>query len=459
MSGPPVRDGIDRYVYYLVLPDRDADALLLERVGDGWALPSFESRERRFWQDVDHVNAAASDLLNLDARTLRCMTADYVPEQEQVLRYYALERPPADWSPPPGYAWVRRTEVADLPLATPGLQRVTEDWFRWQGAPPAIRVPWYRPGWFDDAERWIRQQTERLGLRLEHPPQQLRSWQRSAIIRAGTSAGDLYFKAVPPVFAAEPILTLALAESRPEHLPAIVATEPQRHWLLMRDVGSATLDSIDEIERWEAALRDFARLQIASSREVPRLLAEGVPDRRLGWLARRIEALFADHAAMLPDRPAGLSPAQITRLQSLIPEVRRLCHMLATYPLPATVEHGDFWPGQIVVNGERSIFIDWSDASVAHPFFSMLFFLVESEDYFPKQRDTRMRLRDAYLEPWTAYASTGTLIEAFELAQPLAALHHALVYHQAVLPGFEIKWEMELMVPFYLKMLLRMAGD
>jgi len=43
------------------------------------------------------------------------------------------------------------------------------------------------------------------------------------------------------------------------------------------------------------------------------------------------------------------------------------------------------------------------------------------------------------------------------VAQPLAALHHALSYYAAILPCLEVRWEMELMLPFYLKMALRLA--
>lgn len=35
--------------------------------------------------------------------------------------------------------------------------------------------------------------------------------------------------------------------------------------------------------------------------------------------------------------------------------------------------------------------------------------------------------------------------------------HCALGYHHLVLPQMEVRWEMELMLPFYLKMALRLA--
>jgi hypothetical protein len=71
--------------------------------------------------------------------------------------------------------------------------------------------------------------------------------------------------------------------------------------------------------------------------------------------------------------------------------------------------------------------------------------------------DVRRRLRDAYLAPWTAYAPMEQLIEAFELAQPLAGLHHALLQHRYVLPNLESgsRWELHGEIPWDLKWILR----
>ncbi|NTU85900.1 MAG: phosphotransferase, partial [Chloroflexales bacterium] len=183
-----------------------------------------------------------------------------------------------------------------------------------------------------------------------------------------------------------------------------------------------------------------------------------VPERPLDTLSARVTPLLADTAATLPHSPAGLSDEARARLRALTPRLRAMTDELAAYGLPAALEHGDFWAGQVVVGASGFGFLDWSDSSIAHPFFSLLLFLVEIEDFFPRVSGVRERLRDAYLEPWAAVAPGASLAPAFELAQPLAALHHALTYHSVVLPNIEVKWEMELMLPFYLKMALRLAA-
>jgi len=296
------------------------------------------------------------------------------------------------------------------------------------------------------------------GMPPTGPAEQLRSWQRSAILRLPTAEGPVYLKAVPPIFAHEPALTAALAAADPARFPRPVAVDPARGWLLMRELQGPTLDTrCDDVELWEEALAAFAEVQIASVAHLPALRAAGVPERPLATLAARLAPLLADPDAGMPASPAGLSADERRRLHGLAARLEDLIERLAAYKLPAALEHGDFWAGQVVVTRAGFAFLDWSDSSISHPFFSLLLFLVEIEDFFPHLAGVRERLRDAYLRPWAALLPAGDLVAAFELAQPLAALHHATTYYGVVLPNIELKWEMELMLPFYLKMALRLA--
>jgi hypothetical protein len=99
------------------------------------------------------------------------------------------------------------------------------------------------------------------------------------------------------------------------------------------------------------------------------------------------------------------------------------------------------------------VFIDWSDCSVSHPFFS-LFFLTDTDIRLPDVPNVRERLRDAYLQLWTAYEPMPKLIEAFDLAMKLAPLHHALIYEWHILPQMQNQWEMDNMIPYYLLRLI-----
>lgn len=448
------------HIYAAVVIHPHQNRLLLLPDAAGWRLPGFSDDERRFWQDVAHVNRGIGAILGAPVRSLRCLAIDYQQQDavERLVKIYAVQVVDPAWTPPAGAIWADAADLGRLDLAVPAQRPVIADWLAWRrDQPSSLRTPWYQPGWADVALAWSAAQLERRGTPALGPAEQLRTWQRSAIWRLPTADGAVYLKAVPPMFGHEPALTAALAEVDPRRFVAVLAVDQARGLFLMRDYGGTPLDQLREVDRWEQALHSFAEIQIATVRRAERLRALSVPVRPLADLADRALPLLADHAAMLPGEPAGLSDDDRAALSALAPRLARLCAELARHRLPPTIEHGDFWAGQIIAVGDGYRFTDWSDSSIAHPFFSLLLFLVEIEDFFPKVPDVRERLRDAYLRPWSRGIRRPDLVRAFELAQPLAALHHALTYHELILPNMEVRWEMELMVPFYLKMLLRLA--
>lgn len=448
------------YEYHIILGRPGRGEILLLPGERGWRLPGFSAADRRFWQDVDHVGRALAGRYGVTADVLRCAAIDYERDSELLSKIYvAIPREPG-WRPPEGAIWVGREDLDALPLALPRQRPALAEWFAWYAGdapPPDRRAPWYLPGWHVAATSWVADRLGALGIAQTGPAEQLRSWQRSAMVRVPTSQGEMYFKAVPPMFGHEPALTAALAALAPGRVAAPLATDSDRGWMLTPAIAGRPLDERPEIELWQAALHSFARLQIASAEHLRALQQSGLPERPLQRLADQIGPLLDNRPATLPGRPAGLSPEQRAALAGLAPRLRQMCAELDSYGLPPTIEHGDFWAGQIIAGRDGFSFLDWSDSSISHPFFSLLLFLLEAEDHFPKEPRARERLRDAYLEPWAALMPYDRLVGAFELAQPLAALHHAVTYQQLVMPHMEVAWEMELMLPFYLKMLLRLT--
>jgi hypothetical protein len=221
---------------------------------------------------------------------------------------------------------------------------------------------WQRPGWSASAEEWIRGQVAARKI------EQIRCWEFSYVARVrGAGTRTWYFKALPCSYAHEPPLTRLLADVRPELLPRIVAVEPGRRWMLSEGCRGRVLEEVASRAAWEKAVAAYAELQLAMIPRVAELRAVGC--RQIG------------------------EPA---------------------FGLPLTLEHGDFWPSNVI--GSRVI--DWTDAAIAHPFFSLVPMRVAWG--FRRRRVSFDRLRDAYLEPWTALHPPTALREAFELAQPLA---------------------------------------
>ncbi len=438
------------YVHYLLIPHPTGSQVLLLADEVGHALPRFETVEPHYWQTVAPVNQLVAQELGLNLTTLRCTGTLW--GDEQIVMFYAMDGSsiPLDWALPQGAIWASQAELDDLPT---GQKEIVDDWFRWNQDTDLIKTEWYRAGWFEKATLWMEERFDDRGIMMTAPIEQVRSWERSAILCAQTTFGQIYFKALPVMFKHEPLLVKWLAYNYPDDFPKPLLLDGWRRWLLMPDYGSQTLDASPDIKTWENAFRRFAELQISLSVRINDLIGLGCPDRRLYKLVEAIEPLLMNSAESLSGSSISLSEDELVQLRARIPEFKQACVDLSAYSIPTSLEHGDFWAGQIVLNGDKCVFIDWSDCSVSHPFFS-LFFLNDADIRLPEVPDARERLRDAYLQPWRAYEPMDKLIEVYNLAMRLAPLHHTLIYHHHILPAMQSKWEMNNMIPFYLRGLL-----
>ena len=72
---------------------------------------------------------------------------------------------------------------------------------------------------------------------------------------------------------------------------------------------------------------------------------------------------------------------------------------LSQIGLPDTLEHGDLGASSILITGAGPVFLDWSDSSISHPFFSMFRLAQDAASLLPaSSAESRRRMRDAYLE-------------------------------------------------------------
>ena len=444
------------YDYYLIIPHAAEPQILLTRDDTSWSLPHWEVQGWRWWSDIAPINDMVRRRFALDATTLRCLGTTYHPESGRESRLYIMENHSHTRTPPAGARWVDRAVVAERALTRPehrALRDMLRAWAEDDLRAPS-RTPWYVPGWFRGTVTWIREELDRLDILMTAPIGQLRHSQRGCVLRVPTTAGDLYFKALPAFFAHEVPLTRLLSAHYPTNTVRLVTADATRNWMLMRDVGGPLLDAVPDIDRWEEAVRRYAQIQIDQAPHVERLLALGCPDRRVDGIVAAIEPLLADTEAMtVPGRRGGLSPTEVDRLRRLAPHLEALCADLARYDLPATLEHGDLYGQNIAATAAGAVYFDWTDSGVTHPFFIMLTWLTDFAAVLPGVIEARARLRAAYLHPWTTYAPMGRLIEAFELAQRVAPLYYALIQRD-VRARMEARWEMELGVPMCLRRVL-----
>ncbi len=436
-------------LYHLLIPHPTEPAVLMLANGSNWALPQC-SVDARTASAAEPIRAAVRAQLGLGVIVLRCVTADHDEPAHQVTALFDLDNLSPDWTLPPSARWVDAAALAGLPLAETSHRRWLEAWFAESGSPPTLRAPWARPGWFGEACAWIEAQVQHEGWSLSRPIEQLRLWSITCALRMRTSAGDLYFKAVPEMFAREPGLTRALGELFSDCVPEVVAMDAARGWMLLRDFGGRRLSESADPTAWEAALRRYARLQIESARDLDHWFALDCLDRRPAQLAMQIDPLLADKDALLLDQPDGLTSADLGTLRGLSDRLKAACAALADLGLPDTLEHGDFHADNINVTERGPVIYDWTDGCVAHPFFSLASF---SETAPPELFERVVR---AYLDEWATRFRRERVEAAFRLARPLGALHLAVSY-QIIRDNTEpgARWELAGALPFWLKVLLK----
>jgi hypothetical protein len=148
----------------------------------------------------------------------------------------------------------------------------------------------------------------------------LRPWSVTGRIR--TDRGPVWYKANPPGSRFEPALMAALSRWVPGQVLTPVAIDRERGWSLLPDGGVilGTLPGLDA-GSWEEPLRQYAALR------------------------------------------------------ALRPALAQWCERLAASPVPPSLDHSDLHDYQVFVADGRYAFFDWGDASIGHPFTSLLVIL------------------------------------------------------------------------------------
>ena len=266
--------------------------------------------------------------------------------------------------------------------------------------------------WLGEVEAWVREHvTPTRPLELVHDE----PW--STVLRVPVATGCVWFKACAPVQAFEPRLAAALNARWPDLTPTVIGCDESRAWLLLADAGTRVGDIGNPPQAWLAALPLYAELQRGETKWAHDHLAHGVPDLRVQTLPARYPELLR------PDLPLGRDDAE--RLREFAPTFAQLCADLADRGIEASIQHDDLHHNNLYLRDERPQILDWGDASISHPFASLVvtFRFLEQVNGLPPYDGWFTTLRDAYLEPWGS-----GLTETFDLAMRVGRFAHAIAW-------------------------------
>jgi Phosphotransferase enzyme family len=309
-------------------------------------------------------------------------------------------------------------------------------------------VRWDAPEFLAEAVAWIRAESPAAvtgSIEQTHLP----PW--ATVLRVPTAVGVLWFKANAQIHVFEAGLTQRLVETLPERVVELVAADPARGWMLMRDAGTRLREvdsSTGQLRHWELILPLYAEVQRELAASADELLGLGVPDHRLRRLPELLEEVLAHSEVLLVGQQDGVTALELERLRGARPELVALCSELRAVGIPETIQHDDLHDGQVFVRGGHYRLLDWGDSCVSHPFHTMVVTLrafAYKHRLEPGGPEVR-RLRDAYLEPFGS-----GLERAFELAYRTGTLARALAWYRYV-AGTGLEYADS--IPYGLKMFL-----
>ena len=190
----------------------------------------------------------------------------------------------------------------------------------------------------------------------------VRPW--AAVVEVPTEDGRAWFKACQPQQAFEPRMTAELFRRWPDRVAKVLGHDPRRAWMLTADAGESIGSLGNPPELWERVLPRYAELQRGERAHVDDHLAHDVLDLR-------VTALPARYSMML-SRDLPLEPDEFETLRRFEVRFAALCAEVAAESPGDTIQHDDLHVNGVFVLGDELRVMDWGDASIGHPFASLI---------------------------------------------------------------------------------------
>jgi hypothetical protein len=286
-------------------------------------------------------------------------------------------------------------------------------------------------GWFTELRGWIKDAIRPLGIELTGKFSQLNASPSFSLIRFETTGPALWFKAVGEPNEHEFPITLTLSRLFPRHLPAVVSARPEWRGWLMKDGGSPMGEIIPAIDTWKRVAADLANLQIDSIPYSQELISAGSRDLRMPSLLDQVDLFFELIDPLMRRQtkasPAPLSPRDLSFLRL---SLKDSLQALDQFRFPETLGHSDFNPGNVLWANGTSLFIDWAEAHIGHPFFTFEYLMAHARDN-PDIAPFEECIRTAYTQPWKYFLPAQDIKQALAVSPLTAVFAYAVAVNQS----------------------------
>jgi hypothetical protein len=257
------------------------------------------------------------------------------------------------------------------------------------------------------------------------------------VIKFSTSNGNIYLKETAPFISLEPKIFQLLSEQFHATVPVVIAINDDLHCFLTKDGGNSlrqTLKAEFKPDLLCQAIKQFAVIQRSVENYIGTFLKMGVPDWRLDKLPILYTQMLS-HADFL--KSEGITDQELKISQNLRSQFSSQCALLSSYNIPETLGFHDFHDNNILIdpNTKKMTFIDFGEAAILHPFFSLYTCLRQSiKHHGVKEIDqTYQDLQDACFRSWLGLATKKELLELFILIKHLWPIYSALDCYRLML--------------------------
>ncbi|MGM7684041.1 phosphotransferase [Cytobacillus sp. Hm23] len=404
------------------------NSILLTYDNNRWTLPTYDAKPSHV-AETAQINHFFKSKYKLMTNVLRCYN------ETDRMRIYEIELLDKEWFSP-NMCWINRLNLEDVNELCKEDKLLLNDW---NASFQPTNLPWFSHGWVDEIKQWFRKELSCSTFELK----QIRSWERSALFRVKLANNNYYFKAVPPIFSHEPILSQYLYQHHPSCVPSIHSVDSKRRWYIMQELTGPLLGKTNNMHHWQGALLKLAEIQKKSIENINKI-KHMCPIRPISkviqtYMRPSLNTLYNSN---------NISNEIYNQFIESIPAIINICDLLEQSHIPHAIDHGDFFGGNIIVHGNIPIIYDWSDCTLSHPFLSITTFLEEVEHFFSKEHATY--LLDLYLAEWRSYNSPEQLYNEYELIKLIAPVFYLTVYQTFIFPSFHDNWDKQHIIDGYI---------
>jgi hypothetical protein len=289
------------------------------------------------------------------------------------------------------------------------------------------RGPFAKLGWIEEISSWLQHAVAPHGFHLTGEFRQLNASPTFALLRFETNSQALWFKAVDEPNLREFPISVLLSRLFPGRVPRVIATHSTWHAWVTEECPGSTLEELSNDEAWEVAAKSLATLQIESLDSIVALLETGCRDLRIPSLLDQVGPFLEVMEQLMKGQKTAtvpiLSPGEIRQLGTAISAALLA---LAQLEIPDTLGHLDFNPGNVLLSRDQCVVLDWCEAYVGNPLFTLEYLNAHLLRTHPANPILHSSVSASYTKKWGGYLDVRRLAKARRLAPMLAVFAYAL---------------------------------